>query len=157
MSSISTHLDPARLADLARDPHYTPKRAAPEVVDAAIRTAEQAIASAKARNPANDDLLTEEQALELAREEMACTPGLVVQWLQETCCASNLPLDPYRISNGHGLTVPQLLVAVMAGQDFAARQAVHSLRQAFERYISGDVAAYAKNLQDLQRTELGLS
>ena len=156
MSTIGTFLDPTRLADLARNPHYTPKRAAPEVVDAAIRTAEQAIAAAQ-RNEADDDLLTEAQALDLAREEMACTPGLVVQWLEEQCRASNMPLDPYRISAGFGLTVPQLMVAIMAGPDFAARQAVHGLRQAFERYISGDVAAYAKNLQDLQRTARGLS
>ena len=51
MSSISTFLDQPRLADLARDPLWAPKRAAPEVIDAAIAAAEQAIASSR-KSPA---------------------------------------------------------------------------------------------------------
>lgn len=156
MSTIGTFLDPTRLADLARDPHYTPKRAAPEVVDAAIRTAERAIAAAQ-RNEADDDLLTEQQAIELAREEMCATPGMVSQWLDGQCCAANEPLNAYRLSSCINLTVPQLLAVIMGAPDFAARAAVHDLRAKYLADSDADVRAYAANLMDLQRRERGLA
>ncbi len=109
-----------------------------------------------ANMPVDDGPLTEAEELEQAREELACTPGVVTQWLNDVCCTSNLPLDPYRISRGHDLTIPQLLVAIMAGQDFAARQAVYALRQHFERHVAADIAEYAKCTRELKQAERGL-
>ena len=103
------------------------------------------------KRPPDAELMTMADAMAQARIDMPATPGLVVQWLNDACCASNLPMDVRKLTGGLRLTVPQLLAVLMAGPVWAATSALHELRQELQRHITPAVPDYAALMMDAER------
>ena len=99
------------------------------------------IAYDNAAEPDDDDeLLTEDQALTLAMEELQTTPAVVAEWLDDECgaCRDSL-LDGIfvlvRRANAYDrtMTPAELLAVLMGGHGDAPARALTMLRDAFER------------------------
>ena len=163
MSSISTYLDPVRLADLAADPDYLPY--GPNVagrprqfrsVDMPAATAAHAALykALAAKNDAADDIPTLEEATEQVLWQYSCTPGIVSQWINNQCSAQNAPIKADRLPGACApLTAGQALVLLMTGPLHSMSGAAMRLRELFEDDSRPMAAELAPAEIEFQRQE----
>ena len=108
-----------------------------------------------------DDLLTEDSALEQARDEWLGTAGAVADTLAKVCDteAGWQPVDVFALT-GSGdatdavaldtLATHQLLSIVMLGTDAQALPALHALRERMALELRDDIRIRADELLDAQ-------
>lgn len=103
----------------------------------------------------DDDALTEDQALNEARDELLATPEVVADALSAAIGYSREPVDVFALS-GSGdpldavavetLTTAQLLAVVMVGDSKRAMAALYELRERMAFHLRDDIKRRADDL-----------
>lgn len=109
------------------------------------------------RAPDDDSLLTERDAREQARDEIASTPRVIGEWLHNECYDDGDALDLRALRRAcvtRPLSVPECAVMLLLGSDAEAMRAVQDLRDAFRAQNASVVAERAAELLRQQSDEL---
>lgn len=93
----------------------------------------------------DDELLTDDSALDLARDQLEQTPGMVACWLDaEARKVPLVPLDGYALAHVYRpLTPAEALVVLMYAPDTEALKALHQLREHYKLAMTGAAQALA--------------
>lgn len=115
--------------------------------------------------PDDDDLLTDDQALEQARAETLSAGASVADALAKLCdvpagwepvdvfalCGSGDPVDAVDVAT---LQLHQLLAIVMTGEDKATMRALRELRDRLARELRDDIRGRADDLLAAQQADI---
>lgn len=115
-------------------------------------------------NPDDDVFNSEDNAIEVAYENLACIPAAVGQWLSEACDVADTDRmihNPYRLGRkakdgdvgDQSLTPAQALAVLFGSHDDHAIAALHQLRQHYREAISDDAHAIGREAWEKQCLE----
>ena len=105
----------------------------------------------------DDDAATcEENAIEMAFNNLECIPAAVSAWLSEACDEADtdrMVHNPYRLAHATNMTPAQALAVLFGGTNAAALQALHTLRAMYRDSVSDDAHAIGREAWEKQCLE----
>jgi len=115
-------------------------------------------------NPDDDVFVSQENAIDIALDNLECIPAAVGQWLSEACDVDDtdrMVHNPFRLAYLPNPTPAQALAVLFGGTDADALRALHRLREHYREAVADDAhaighEAWAKQcLEDQQIINMG--